>query len=777
MSSKYVDTTSIIQVIGCVFNDLSILDNDDKYNISEDDFPNEFHRVVFGSIYKLYELGSKEVNLENINDFLKSRPKSEAIYKDNKGDEWLLRAADVALPTSFNYYYSRMKKFSLLRAYDNICGNEILKDIYDIDNILDTKKKQLQEEILDNSSLEDIANKIDAKIENIKIKYVDNGSEDAYQAGDGIFDLIDKYKEYPEVGIPLYGSMVNSVYKGARLKKFYLRSAPSGVGKCIPDYTIIPTPLGDRKVGDIKVGDELFDGFGNPTKVLAVYPQGDKEIWEVEFKDGRVAECCEEHLWSYCTTGQKNASKENRKFYTNTLKEISEKKLYRQSDGYQILVPMQQAVQFSQKDFSIDPYILGLALGDGSFRYDSTNKAFMFSSADEELVNSFETIMGWSSKKYQNHSTYSWYFEDSNNTIHKNVWVEEFLKDYPELWNVKSEDKFIPKDYFMGSIEQRLNLLNGLLDTDGSIDKEKGRISYWTVSEQLKNNVITLCQSLGFKATYLIDTHKDTLPLFKIEISGKPEDKVKLFKLSRKKEIVLNWFNNGKRKEKNLFNPIVKITKTNKKTPMTCFYVDNNEHLFLMNDYIVTHNTRSMIADACYVACDRIYDENFGWIRTGKGQPTLYITTEQELEEVQTMMLAFLSNVNEDRILTGWYEEGEEERVREAAKILAEAPLYIEELPDFSLQDVENTIKLNIRERGVYYIFYDYIHTSIKILEEITRRSGGVRLREDNILFMLSTKIKDICNKYGVFVMSSTQLNSDYQESKTPDQNLLRGRL
>lgn len=63
----------------------------------------------------------------------------------------------------------------------------------------------------------------------------------------------------------------------------------------------------------------------------------------------------------------------------------------------------------------------------------------------------------------------------------------------------------------------------------------------------------------------------------------------------------------------------------------------------------------------------------------------------------------------------------------------------------------------------------------MKILEEITRRSGGVKLREDNILFMLSNKIKDICNEYGVFIMSATQLNADYQTSETPDQNLLRG--
>lgn len=773
MSSKYVDISAVIQVIGNVFNNPSLLELQDKYIITDNDFSNEFHKVVFGSMFKLHELGVTEFTLENINDFLATRPKYEAVYKSNKGDEWILKASEAAVSTAFDYYYQRLKKFSLLRAFDNY-GIDV-SDIYDVDNILDIKKKQLQEDLLDNSSLEQIANKVDLKIEEIRATYVNDDCGEAKQAGEGILALINRFKEFPEAGVAMYGPLINTVTRGARLRKFYLRSAPTGVGKCIPDYTIIPTPIGDRKVSDIKVGDELFDGFGNPTKVLAVYPQGEKEVWEVEFKDGRKAECCEEHLWSYCTVGQKKVSKENRKFYTNTLKEISKKELYRKSDGYQILVPMQQAVHFSKKDFSIDPYILGLALGDGSFRYDSKNKAFMFSSADEELVNSFETIMGWSSKKYSNHSFYSWYFEDLNNLSHKNVWVEEFLKDYPKLWNVKSEDKFIPQEYFMGSIEQRLDLLNGLLDTDGSIDKEKGRISFYTVSNQLKEDVIKLSLSLGFKATYLIDDHKDTLPVFKIEITGKPEDKVKLFKLSRKKEIILNWFNNGKRKENNLFNPIVKITKTNKKTPMTCFYVDNDEHLFLMNDYIVTHNTRTMIADICYIACEKIYDEQFGWIGSGPAQPCLYITTEQDLEEIQTMMLAFISNVNEDHIIYNEYEDGEEERVRMAAEMIAAAPLYIEELPDFSLQDVEDKIKKNIREHEIKYCFHDYIHTSLKILEEITRRSGGVRLREDNVLFMLSTRLKDICNKYGVFIMSATQLSGDYVDSKTPDQNLLRG--
>lgn len=413
MASKYVDTTAIMQVIGCVFNTPQLLDFTDKYTITDNDFPDEFHKTVFGAIYKIHGLGAQHVGLENIADFFASRPKSAAIYKTNNGEKWLLQVSDNANQLSFDYYYGRLKKMSLLRAYDNY-GIDV-SDIYDPNNILDVKKKQLQEDILDNSTLEEIAQKVDMKIDKIRLEYVDDAFGQASQAGEGIMALIDKFKESPEVGVPMYGPLINTVTRGARLKKFYLRSAATGVGK-----------------------------------------------------------------------------------------------------------------------------------------------------------------------------------------------------------------------------------------------------------------------------------------------------------------------------------------------------------------------TRSMIADCCYIGCNRIYDESFGWIKNGTAEPCLYITTEQELEEIQTMMLAFLSNVQEDHILNGEYDGDEEDRVREAARILAESPIYIEELPDFSLQDVENTIKKNLRDHDVKYVFHDYIHTSLKILEEIQKRSG-VSLREDNILFILSNKLKDICNTYGVFIESATQLNGDWKDAKTPDQNLLRG--
>ena len=116
--------------------------------------------------------------------------------------------------------------------------------------------------------------------------------------------------------------------------------------------------------------------------------------------------------------------------------------------------------------------------------------------------------------------------------------------------------------------------------------------------------------------------------------------------------------------------------------------------------------SRTLLADAATIACNEIYDLDLGtWIKTNEGQPTLLINTELELSEVQTMLLAFLSGVNEEHILNGYYEGDEFSRVSKAAKVIKESPLYIEVIPDFSLKDIENIIKRNIRLNHTQYVF------------------------------------------------------------------------
>lgn len=271
MPSKFIDTSAIIQVIGCVYNNPLLLDFGDKYIITEEDFPDQFHKIVFGSIYKLFSAGATKITLTNIADFLAERPKSEAIYREQKGEEWLLKVSEKAIPESFDYYYQRLKKFTLLRAYDSLGLN--LTDIYNPDIILDIAKKQEQEDKFDNMTLVDIADIIEGKIEDIRYRCVNGEYGEAVEAGDGIDDLLEELEQHPEVGIPLYGPYINTVTRGARLGKFYLRSAPTGVGK---SRTMVADAcyIGCNEMYNSDIGCWITTGVSHP--ILYISTEQDK---------------------------------------------------------------------------------------------------------------------------------------------------------------------------------------------------------------------------------------------------------------------------------------------------------------------------------------------------------------------------------------------------------------------------------------------------------------------------------------------------------------------
>lgn len=130
-----------------------------------------------------------------------------------------------------------------------------------------------------------------------------------------------------------------------------------GSGKAQPNSTIIPTVSGFKKLGDIRPGDKVFDRHGKPTTVVNIYPQGVIDCYEVVFSDGRKAYCNDQHLWTVMT------SKGNLK--TITLREIMEKGLRKGNHHLRFTIPACDPVEYPEKKFQVDPYVIGAFLGDG----------------------------------------------------------------------------------------------------------------------------------------------------------------------------------------------------------------------------------------------------------------------------------------------------------------------------------------------------------------------------------------------------------------------------
>lgn len=363
--------------------------------------------------------------------------------------------------------------------------------------------------------------------------------------------------------------------------------AGAGCGKCIPNSTNIPTPDGWRKVEEIKIGDYLFDRQGNPTKVLGVYPQGKKEVYEITFGDGRQAKCSIDHIWSVHkrTWGEANYYRER------TTEEILK-------DNYKIVdkrgrkqhnysIPCCQPVQYSEKNYLIHPYVIGAFLGDGCCKGHS--RLVLSSENDEipeycaELIGNIE-IKDWYGQKYK-HTFF-------NKTTQEYLLTKDFFKDFSEELLQYSYDKKIPSIYKYGSIEQRYQLLQGLFDTDGSIQKNNGLVSFTSTSLSLIKDVQEVLYSLGHSSV-ITETKRKFLytnTCYTLRVNMSHKDKINLFKLKRKRKIAES-FKDKKQRHDYTKTTIVNIKKLDYSEDMTCFYVDNREHLFLMNDFIVTHNT------------------------------------------------------------------------------------------------------------------------------------------------------------------------------------------
>lgn len=187
-----------------------------------------------------------------------------------------------------------------------------------------------------------------------------------------------------------------------------------------------------------------------------------------------------------------------------------------------------------------------------------------------------------------------------------------------------------------------------------------------------------------------------------------------------------------------------------------------------------TGKSRRGIGEACNVSIPERYDiEKKRWIRTGYSEPVLLIETELELKEIQTMVLAFVSGVPETHILDGKYEEGEEERVRKAGRLVLESHLWMVAITNYDMDDIINVIKKYNQIYNVQYIYYDYLSETLKIMAEGSRKTKMV-LRTDQVLLSMITQLKDCAKQLNIFIWTATQLSGDYKNAKELDAGFLR---
>lgn len=413
----------------------------------------------------------------------------------------------------------------------------------------------------------------------------------------------------------------------------------------------LATPDGWINMGDIKINDYVIDETGKPTKVLGIFPKGKKMVYKVSTTDGTSTECCEDHLWY---TQTKENFKRNKPGSVKSTLEIMNTIMNNKNKPNHYL-PRNGAVQYNKQELSIPPYTMGALLGDGSMY--SENSYVTMTNVDYEILERVKSELNsigsdinidkktkyisyniFNTEKLFNNKTarrlLSIDLETKEEKIYNSIGIAcKELKFHRNLFSYRNENiindkyflkfiepevrwtsiikeklnnlnllgknyltKFIPKQYMYSSIDDRIQLLRGLMDTDGTI-KEGGCASFTTVSKQLADDIIELVQSLGGRAIV-----KSRNRIGKVsKISNENSEQIITsrhisyeFTISMPQDI--NPFYLKRKAERHLCRyihapKIISIEPVGEKE-VQCIKVDNARHLYLTDNFIVTHNTK-----------------------------------------------------------------------------------------------------------------------------------------------------------------------------------------
>lgn len=359
----------------------------------------------------------------------------------------------------------------------------------------------------------------------------------------------------------------------------------TGTGKAQPLTAKVKVPGGWKQMGEIVAGSYVTARNGKPTLVTGVFPKGSLPIYRIVFEDGRSTECCLDHLWRV------HSSKYRDKVRVIKTLEISRLlKLPQVKD--RLYVDLPEAEDCLDVKLPMDPYTLGLFLGDGNIRKNSV----FISTPDKEITDHLTAVLP-AAHKLRYAGKYDYAVTTGLVGPGKNLYVKAFQA--MDLCGKRSWEKHIPAEFLHGSRKQRLSLVQGLLDTDGTVDGN-GTVSYTSTSKELADGMVYLIRSLGGLAktssrvtsyTHNGEKKQGKLSYTVIIRHKKPSE---LFRLTRKKELT----NDNNQYAATLKLRIRSIEFVGHKDAQ-CISVADKEHLYITDDFIVTHNTvTSLVATA-----------------------------------------------------------------------------------------------------------------------------------------------------------------------------------
>jgi phosphate starvation-inducible protein PhoH len=362
----------------------------------------------------------------------------------------------------------------------------------------------------------------------------------------------------------------------------------AGTGKAQPLYSKVLTPNGWTTIGEVNVGDYVLTPSGKKTKICGIFPQGKKQIYEIIFHDGSKTRCCLEHLWEINSPSGWSRKKSGYKKVVNTqyiIDFLKEKELRKSTTN--ISIDLIEPIKTKNVKVPLDPYLLGCLIGDGCL----TTTTPKFTTKDLTILEQLKNVLSENIKiKSCKGENCDYNFIDNSSRTTKLNSLTNILKDLG-VQGKKSYEKFIPSIYINSGTEQKLSLIRGLMDTDGTVDRRNGTVSFSTTSQVLAKQVQEIIWSLGGICN--ITSRIPSYTYDGIKKNGRRSYNVfitvrnpkELFTLQRKKDLCRETYDKLQYRRK------IKEVNYVGEEEAQCIMIEDEKHLYITDDYIITHNT------------------------------------------------------------------------------------------------------------------------------------------------------------------------------------------
>ena len=357
----------------------------------------------------------------------------------------------------------------------------------------------------------------------------------------------------------------------------------TGGGKALRNDTPIRTPEGWTQIGDLKTGQRVYDERGERCEIIGVYPQGMRDEWRVSFDDGSILFADAEHLW----VTERHADRRRRRGgWANSLpittEEMADTLERHAGGGANHSIPLAKPLAGAEADLPVPPYLLGLWLGDGTAKQPHITA----SAEDAEFYKAEIEALGERVRIDANKDRPPHLAVGSGRDVPPAEKLRTRLRKCGVL-----DDKHIPTCYLVASREQRKDLLQGLMDSDGTIG-EGGKAEFTSTNRALAEGVLELIVGLGMKAalTEGVATINGRVIGPKFRIIFRPL--VQVVRLPRKLERLLGV----SRRETVRRRYVVKVERTGRRDLFTCIAVNSPHRLYLAGRTLIpTHNTEIAI--------------------------------------------------------------------------------------------------------------------------------------------------------------------------------------